>query len=236
LDADKLSDLGLRNPCFTALDVKRKDGSSPPPLHIHSLEIRNLCVAYKKKTLLSDFSLTVSSGDILAVTGANGTGKTTLCQILAGLKKQKSGDTLFDGKKLSRRERLKHMYYVMNGSDNQLFAASVREELLLGLKMTDENARLCDKILSDFGLSQFRERHPLTLSGGQKQRLTLAVAFMRSKDIIILDEPTSGLDLQNMRLVAAAVKIAAASGKIIIIVSHDNELINFVCNKITKLD
>ncbi|MDR2202191.1 MAG: ABC transporter ATP-binding protein [Clostridiales bacterium] len=221
--------LGLRTPrpCAVNLPPRGDSGGGGNA----GLRLNALSVSYGKKELISGFSLSLRPGDILAVTGTNGCGKTSLCRVIAGLKRQNRGEILFNGKKLPPRKRLAAVYYVANGADNQLFSSSVRDELLLGLKADPKTRERADAILAEFGLSEYADRHPLLLSGGQKQRLTLAVAFMRDRSVIVLDEPTSGLDLTRMRHVADAIKTASVSGKIIIVVSHDAEFVNRVCNK-----
>ncbi|MDR2103589.1 MAG: ABC transporter ATP-binding protein [Treponema sp.] len=226
-DRADLADMGLRDRDFCAPCIQKRE--EPGPARV-TLELAGLAAAYRKKKVFEGFSIRLRSGDILAVTGTNGAGKTSLCRILCGLQKPAAGEIRFNGKKISPSGRMRRSYYVMNGPDNQLFAMSVYEELLLGLHDSPENRSRAECFLVDFGLAELAGLHPLRLSGGQKQRLTLAVAMMRDRELIILDEPTSGLDLVNMELVAKAVKTAADQGRIIIIVSHDTEFINRTCN------
>ena len=78
-------------------------------------------------------------------------------------------------------------------------------------------------------LYPWKDAHPANLSGGQRQRLAVACALLSEKPILVLDEPTSGLDGRNMRLVAEELKAAAQSGKTILVITHDEELINACC-------
>jgi energy-coupling factor transporter ATP-binding protein EcfA2 len=198
--------------------------------------VDHLCAAYQKP-LFSGFCLSADRGHVAAITGANGMGKTTLCRILSGLKKEKSGEIRLQGKTLGKNKRLRHMYLVLNGADNRSFTSSVSEEPLLGLdrKAAAQKRAACDALLRKLNLSQLSDRHPLTLSGGQKQRLSIATALMQEREIIILDEPTSGLDYDNMVQVSAAIRSAAEQGKVVLVVSHDVEFINVVADRVFQL-
>ena len=85
-------------------------------------------------------------------------------------------------------------------------------------------------------LYQWKDSHPATLSGGQRQRLAVACALLSDKDILILDEPTSGLDGRNMRLIAGDLRRAAQSGKTILVITHDEELIDICCDYRIDID
>jgi energy-coupling factor transport system ATP-binding protein len=111
----------------------------------------------------------------------------------------------------------------MQDVDYQLLGESVWDELLVGVPEGPETERRASELLDRVGLSQFRERHPLTLSGGQKQRLGIALACMKQAPVICLDEPTSGLDARNMRQVAALLTDVAADGVLVLVITHDQE-------------
>jgi energy-coupling factor transport system ATP-binding protein len=84
-------------------------------------------------------------------------------------------------------------------------------------------------------LLEYIERHPNSLSGGQKQRLAIAVSLMMDKEILLFDEPTSGLDYRNMIACAEFLRRLADKGKIVIVVTHDEEFINYCCDSVFDL-
>ena len=200
------------------------------------LEIANVNAAYKKP-LFNDFCLSAERGDVVAISGSNGIGKTTLCRIISGMKAPQNGEIRLDGKTLNKQRRLKHTFLVLNGSDNRSFTDTVLGEPLFRFerKEVQQKQSACEQLLIELNLSHLSDRHPLTLSGGQKQRLSIVTALMQEKEVIILDEPTSGLDYENMIQVASAIKAAASKDKIVLVVSHDVEFINCVANKVYKI-
>ena len=119
----------------------------------------------------------------------------------------------------------------MQDVNYQLFADSVLNECLLGTK--GKHIEDASRTLKEMGLSKFVDRHPNTLSGGQKQRLAIAVSLLMDKEILLFDEPTSGLDYRSMLLCADFMKKLADKGKIVIIVTHDEEFTGYIpCEKV----
>jgi energy-coupling factor transporter ATP-binding protein EcfA2 len=193
------------------------------------LSVNKLSCAYKKKPIFNNISFSAYAGDVIALVGHNGVGKSSLAKILCGVKKESAGTILVSGKKIPRRKRKAEVYYVMQNTDCQLFSDSVTKELTLSGWISNEIQ--AEDILKQYGLYEQREVHPATLSGGQKQRLTLAVAEGEECKILILDEPTSGLDYQNMSKVSSRISDMSKQGKIILIITHDYEFASITCNR-----
>jgi energy-coupling factor transport system ATP-binding protein len=227
------TEMGIRSPQKVGdpdLRAPESSGKASP-----SLTLDNISCRIKKNTILKDFSLTAYPGQIIAVTGKNGVGKTSLATILCGLRKESSGELIMFGKKVSKRKRRQHVWYSANDTNTQFFTESVTSEILLGIERNPENLEQARKLLKEFSLHEYKERHPLTLSGGEKQRLSIACGIVSNRKIIILDEPTSGLDGRNMRLVSELLKSIAAKGKTIFLVTHDPELMHMCCNHHVRL-
>ena len=198
------------------------------------LELQNVSLAYKKQPVLSNVSLQAASGDIIAVVGHNGAGKTTFSRALCGLHKEASGSYLWNGRPQKPKERMKRSYMVMQDVNYQLFAESVEAECTFGIKNPD--TKLAEQTLQKLGLALFRERHPNTLSGGQKQRLAAASSMICGKELLVFDEPTSGLDYDSMVRLSALIRRLSDIGKVIFIVTHDYEFVCRTCTRVLHLD
>ncbi len=198
------------------------------------LELQNVALAYKKQPVLSSISLQAAPGDIIAVVGHNGAGKTTFSRALCGLHKEASGQYLWNGKPQKPKERMKRSYLVMQDVNYQLFAESVEAECTFGIKQP--NTALAEQTLEELGLAPFRNRHPNTLSGGQKQRLAAASSMVCGKELLVFDEPTSGLDYDSMVRLSTLIRRLSDMGKIIFIVTHDYEFVCRTCTRVLHLD
>ena len=181
---------------------------------------------------LRDVSLRVSKGETVAIVGENGAGKTTLVRHINGLLKPSSGAVRVDGvdtRKITTATLSRKAGIAFQNPDHQLFSESVESEVKFALRnfgFTEEAiAERCDWALNFFGLAEYRKTSPLVLSGGEKKRLTLACILAWDPDIVVLDEPTVGQDALQKEKLSQIVKMLQATGKTVIIVSHDIEFL-----------
>ena len=216
-------DLQMEKPACAAVQKQ-------PPV----LELQDVSLAYKKQPVLNNISLQAAPGDVIAVVGHNGAGKTTFSRALCGLHKKSSGSYLWNGRPQKPKERMKRSYMVMQDVNYQLFAESVEAECTFGIKNPD--TKLAEQTLQELGLALFRERHPNTLSGGQKQRLAAASAMVCGKELLVFDEPTSGLDFDSMVRLSSLIRRLSDKGKVIFIVTHDYEFVCRTCTRVLHLD
>jgi len=169
----------------------------------------------KQDWLLRRLSRKFYSGEVVALTGKNGCGKTTLLGLLFGLYKSGEGMITFANPELVKALALQH-------PDLQLFASTVAEEI-----SADSGEQ--DKWLNRFNLEQLKDCHPLTLSGGEMQRLVIAAAFARIggslNATLLLDEPTSGMDGHQLGCLVNEIEKLCEQGGSIIMATHDPELL-----------
>ena len=230
LSAEKRQSMGLR-----ALDLHdEKPICAATPKQPPVLELQNVSLAYKKQPVLRNLSLQAAPGDVIAVVGHNGAGKTTFSRALCGLHKETSGSYLWNGDPQKPKERMKRSYMVMQDVNYQLFAESVEAEFTFGIKHPD--TELAKKTLEELGLISLRERHPNTLSGGQKQRLAAATSMVCGKELLVFDEPTSGLDYDSMVRLSTLIRRLSDMGKVIFVVTHDYEFVCRTCTRVLHLE
>lgn len=222
--------MGLRAPDLRKICFMEKNKVKTTPV----LDIKELSLYYKKKSIIENINLTISPGEIVGIIGHNGAGKSTFSRSICGLHKNHTGKILWQGKETNDKNRLKLSYMVMQDVGYQLFADTLEKECVFGIKHPDlEKAKQAMKRL---GIYEYRDYHPNTLSGGQKQRAAVAVSMVCKKDILIFDEPTSGLDYDSMIQVSGLFQILSEMGKVIFVVSHDYEFLAAACTRIVHLD
>lgn len=231
----KMADAVRQKMGLRAVDLSReKPDHRPRRRGSPVLELRDVSLYYKKRTILEHINLTAAPGETIAVVGHNGAGKTTFSRALCGLHRDCTGAFLWSHTPQSHKARLKLSYMVMQDVNYELFAESVKAECSFGIKNTDKP--LIEETMDTLGLTPFCERHPNTLSGGQKQRVAVAVSMICGKELLVFDEPTSGLDYDSMAQVAGLIETLSAAGKIIFIVTHDYEFVCRTCSRVLHFD
>ena len=170
--------------------------------------------------VLRGFSLTLRPGELYALTGSNGSGKTTALGVLSGRLRLYRGSVYLDGKKQRALQPLRDGIAAVPQDPRTLFTAdTVRADLAsLG-----RDAALLDAVVQQMALAPLLDRHPFDLSGGEQQRAALAKVLLMQPRVLLLDEPTKGMDGAFKAEFGALLRKLCAQGTAVCIVSHDVE-------------
>nr|WP_288564137.1 ABC transporter ATP-binding protein [uncultured Romboutsia sp.] len=207
------------------------------------LELDNICFSYNnEKQILKNVSFKINKGDMAAIVGRNGAGKSTISKLVCGFYKPTSGRILFDGKDMvdyTIKERSEKIGFVMQNPNQMISKTMVYDEVAFGLKIrglsdseikerVEETLRIC-------GLYGYRNWPISALSFGQKKRVTIASILVLNPDMIILDEPTAGQDFKHYTEIMEFLVDLNKKGVTIIMVTHDMHLMLEYTNKVIVL-
>lgn len=205
------------------------------------ITIKNLSYQYpiSETDALKDVNVTIEKGKLYALVGANGGGKTTLCNVIRGFiphfyKGDLRGEMLIEGKDIREwelGELSQKIGYVFQNPFTQISGVkdNVFEEIAFGLENLGMEPELIREkvaqVIEMLGIGYLRDKNPFELSGGQKQRVALASIIVMEPDVLVIDEPTSQLDPKGTEEVFKIIELMKNKGKTIILVEHKIELI-----------
>lgn len=214
-----------------------------------AIEISNLNVSYtnSQSPIIRDYSLSVKSGEIVAIMGKNGCGKSTLAKAICALIKYDSGSICVNGIKISEktsksqmREIRKNIGYVMQLPEQQLFAQTVFEDVAYGPKNFGLEGRELDSrvlnTLKSLHIEHLAQKSPFELSGGQQRLAAIAGVLACNPKILVLDEPTAGLDFEYAKIVLKILSDLHNKGVTIIVITHDLNEAKSLGARIVTLD
>ncbi|WP_447924492.1 ABC transporter ATP-binding protein [Georgenia muralis] len=179
--------------------------------------------AVEPAPVLAGVDLEVGAGEVVAILGANGVGKSTLLLTLAGLLEPLAGEVT------GARPGL-----VFQNAEHQFLAHTVREEIAHGLAAGDVDAVVADR-LRRHRLEHLAEQNPFRLSGGEKRRLSLAAMLAHDRPALLADEPTLGLDRRDAVTTLATLRDTAAAGSAVVLASHDLRAVAALADRVVLL-
>ena len=196
-----------------------------------------------RKSFQLDVQLLVAQGSVLAITGTNGSGKTSTLDMIAGLIACTKGEIFFNDKVFDDSTTSQFVQPEFRGvatvfQGGGLFShLTVEKNILFGCGAVLSNTSKLDAIVEQFNLDGLLNRKPSTLSGGQRQRVALARAFLAPSEILLLDEPTTSLDAVSRDEVRRAMKtIFETYLGVVILVSHDDAEISELATAVVNIE
>jgi len=191
----------------------------------------NLTIGYRDRVVGRGLDVALATGDVLALLGPNGGGKTTLLKTLLGLLAPQSGEVRLGDRRLASltsRERARLIAYVPQ-FHVATFAFTVEAVVLMGRtahgnlfsRPSSADRAVAVRVLERFGIAHLRERPYTMISGGERQLVLLARALAQEPQFVVLDEPTASLDFGNQGKVLREIRALALSGHGVLFTTHD---------------
>ena len=212
------------------------------------LEIRNLRKAFGPLQVLKGIDLDVNKGDVVAILGSSGSGKTTMLRCLNFLERADAGTMDFDGRRIelhrathaeinALRRRTGFVFQNYNLFANKTALQNVTEGLIIARKMPRRMAEeLTHAQLVKVGMEDRADYYPSQLSGGQQQRVAIARAMAADPEILYFDEPTSALDPELTGEVLAVMRQLAREGRTMLVVTHEMDFARHVANRVVFME
>ena len=186
----------------------------------------------QKHIVVKNLDLTIDNRGLTAMTGKNGSGKTTIGKLLAGILKPRSGHVFISGedtKNMSLGRIGEQVGYLFQDPERQIFAPTVSEELSFVMQLKGYQDKIIEEkveeMLDMFKLSHLKESFPFYLSRGEKQRLALASVLINRPKFLILDEPTTALDIKRKAELLRILKALITQGVGVLAMSHDHKFV-----------
>ena len=212
------------------------------------LQVRNLKKSFGTLEVLKGVDLDVNKGDVVAILGSSGSGKTTMLRCLNFLERADAGTMLFDEKQLelhstsradinALRRRTGFVFQNYNLFANKTALQNVTEGLIIARKMPRAQAEEIGRAaLVEVGMEERADSYPSQLSGGQQQRVAIARAIAADPEIIYFDEPTSALDPELTGEVLAVMRKLAQEGRTMLVVTHEMDFARHAANRVIFMD
>jgi energy-coupling factor transport system ATP-binding protein len=205
------------------------------------LQIIHLHATYGENTILHDVSLSVASGEVVALMGRSGSGKTTLLRCIVGLMRPAGGEVLVDGQRVINHDTAdiaRDVAYLPQNPNALLFADTISDELNITRKnhaLAPFDEAQVEAMLAQLGIAQYAQAYPRDLSVGERQRAALGAVAAAQPKLLLLDEPTRGLDADAKCNLAQVLRRFADGGVGVLLVTHDQALVDLCANRTLRL-
>lgn len=189
------------------------------------IELRNVTKEYGSIIALDDANLKIESGEVFVLVGPNGSGKTTILRIIAGIENPTRGEVYFQGAKTETNNSQLTKNITMVFQKTVMFSGTVFDNVAYGLKLRGQSrsqmAATVKEALKTVKLEGFEKRSARRLSGGEQQRVAIARALALDTQILVLDEPTANIDPKNASIIENVLQTISRQKKTIMIATQN---------------
>lgn len=207
------------------------------------LKMRDVSKYYKNELIFKNVNFELKKGDVISIVGKSGCGKSTMLKCINKLEEINSGEIMFNGVNINEipltvlRQKIGIVFQEYNLFDHLTVIENLTLALIKIKKYSlNRSLKLARDVLKKIDLLDKQDKYPDELSGGQKQRVAIARTLLMKPEIILLDEPTSALDKEMKESVLNLIKEMVKEDMTLIIVSHEENFVENVSDKIFKLD
>ena len=196
------------------------------------IQVKNLSKSFSGRKVVDNLSFEVNKGEVFALLGHNGAGKSTTIDMILGLKEPDSGEALILGMKASKNRKKVFEKVGVQLQHTEYQNMMTVEESCLEYASLYENPSDYNELLNTFGLSELKKSYVNKLSGGERQKLSVILALIGNPEIVFLDELTTGLDVAARREVWLTLKHLREKGLTIVLTTHYMEEAEALCDRV----
>lgn len=201
------------------------------------LKLQNISKYYDKEPVLSNLNFSVNEGEMVAIIGSSGRGKTTLLNIMGLISEKNSGNIILYNHKdpsinsrvamLLRRNKIGYLFQNYGLVDDETVYWNLKLALEYKKYSKHEKISKINDLLRSFNLEYIKDKKVYQLSGGEQQRIAIIRLILQDSSLILADEPTASLDKDNQKIIMDYLKSLNIKGKTIIVVTHNKDILNY---------
>ena len=199
-----------------------------------NIKINHLFFKYSAAWLIKDFSLEIGSGKWVGLVGPNGSGKTSLLKIMAGILKPQKGQVLING--INLHGLWSFLIRKKIGIANQIFSIPPADKMEIILNLNRSNRQKAEELIKLFKLGHLKRRKAGKMSGRELQKLMIIKALLKNPDILLMDEPVNHLDIHQQKMVLDILKKKYCTNMAVVVVFHNEQQARKYCEKVVVLE
>lgn len=210
------------------------------------LKLKNISKFYDKEPVLSNLNLSIADGEMVAIIGASGQGKTTLLNIMGLISQKDDGDLILYNHKnpninsreamMLRRDKIGYLFQNYGLVDDETVFWNLKLALEYKKYSKNEKVSKINNLLESFNLLNLKNKKVYQLSGGEQQRIAIIRLILQDSSLILADEPTASLDSDNQKVIMEYLKALNNKGKTIVVVTHTREILSYFTRVINLHD